>query len=149
MVYLALLALQIILGLGNRPKAERFAYAMSMWLFGLLAMYLVVNTLYLTGMALCPMQIKINEALDSGKSVITVFTDGTFGPIVSVFKPLDRRQSETNQAFFRLPVYWVPLASGLSRPSSTWIRGSKSRCTAYLCSHYGLTYCHVCFQLAQ
>lgn len=93
MVYLALLALQIILGLGNRPKAERFAYAMSMWLFGLLAMYLVVNTLYLTGMALCPMQIKINEALDSGKSVITVFTDGTFGPIVSVSHDSKRHQS--------------------------------------------------------
>ncbi|KAK9894719.1 glycosyltransferase family 2 protein [Cystobasidium minutum MCA 4210] len=83
MVYLALLALQVILGLGNRPKAERFAYTMSMWIFGLLAMYLVVNTLYLTAMALCPMQMKINDALDHGKSVITVFTDGTFGPIAA------------------------------------------------------------------
>ena len=57
-----------------------------MWLFGLLAMYLVVNTLYLTGMALCPMQMKIDEALKNGKSVITVFTDGTFGPIVSTLE---------------------------------------------------------------
>lgn len=47
-VYVSLLCLQVILGLGNRPKAERFAYAMSFWIFGLLALYLVVNTLYLT-----------------------------------------------------------------------------------------------------
>lgn len=82
MAYLALIALQIILGLGNRPKAERFAYTMSIWLFGLLALYLVTNTLYLTAMALCPMQSKINEALDKGQSVIQIFTNGTFGPIV-------------------------------------------------------------------
>lgn len=82
-LYLGLIALQIILGLGNRPKAERFAYAMSIFLFGLLALYLILNTLYLTAMALCPMQSKINEALKNGDTVIQIFTNGTFGPIVS------------------------------------------------------------------
>jgi chitin synthase len=83
MLYLGLLALQIILGLGNRPKAERFAYAMSFCLFGILALYLIVNTLYLTAMALCPLQTQIDRALDDGQTVIEIFTNGTFGPIVS------------------------------------------------------------------
>jgi chitin synthase len=83
MVYLGLIALQVILGLGNRPKAERFAYTMSIWVFGLLALYLIVNTLYLTGMALCPLQHKLNAALDAGQTIWEVLLSGTFGPIVS------------------------------------------------------------------
>lgn len=83
-LYLGLLCLQIILGLGNRPKAERFAYAMSIWLFGFLALYLVVNTLYLTGMALCPMKEQVMDAIDAGGSLYDVFFSGTFAPIVSV-----------------------------------------------------------------
>lgn len=94
MLYLGLLALQIILGLGNRPKAERFAYALSFWLFGLLALYLIVNTLYMTAMALCPMQSQIDKALDKGATVIQIFTNGTFGPIVS-----DRTRSWMNNRF--------------------------------------------------
>lgn len=84
-LYLALLALQVILGLGNRPKAERFAYAASIWLFGFLALYLVINTLYLTAMALCPMQAKIKVALDAGQSLASVLISGTYAPIVSGF----------------------------------------------------------------
>lgn len=82
-VYIALLCLQVILGLGNRPKAERFAYAASIWIFGLLALYLVLNTLYLTAMALCPMQIKIQDAIANGDTILSVLLGGTFAPIAA------------------------------------------------------------------
>ena len=82
-VYIALLCLQVILGLGNRPKAERFAYAASIWIFGILALYLILNTLYLTAMALCPMRIKIEDALANGETIFSVLLGGTFAPIAA------------------------------------------------------------------
>ena len=82
-IYLALLCLQVILGLGNRPKAERFAYAASMWIFGILALYLILNTFYLTAMALCPLRIKLENAVADGATVLSVILSDTFAPIAA------------------------------------------------------------------
>ncbi|KXN83665.1 Chitin synthase 1 [Leucoagaricus sp. SymC.cos] len=47
-VYLSFLALQFILALGNRPKGERTAYVATLWVFGILAVYLLVCSFWLT-----------------------------------------------------------------------------------------------------
>lgn len=47
-IYLAFLALQFILALGNRPKGERAAYALTLWVYAILAVYLLVCSFYLT-----------------------------------------------------------------------------------------------------
>jgi len=50
-VYLAFLALQFILALGNRPKGERFAYALTLWVYAFLAVYLLVCSFWLTAIS--------------------------------------------------------------------------------------------------
>ncbi|KAF9055112.1 putative chitin synthase [Hymenopellis radicata] len=40
-IYLAFLALQFILALGNRPKGERAAYSITLWVYAFLSLYLL------------------------------------------------------------------------------------------------------------
>ncbi|TFK28777.1 glycosyltransferase family 2 protein [Coprinopsis marcescibilis] len=47
-LYLAFLALQFILGLGNRPKGERIPYAITFWVYAVLFVYLLVCSFWLT-----------------------------------------------------------------------------------------------------
>lgn len=46
--YLAFLALQFVLALGNRPKGERMAYTITLWVYAFLAVYLLVCSFWLT-----------------------------------------------------------------------------------------------------
>lgn len=46
-IYLALLLLQFILALGNRPKASKWVYVLSFVCFGIIQMYTVVLAMYL------------------------------------------------------------------------------------------------------
>ncbi|KAI0326691.1 glycosyltransferase family 2 protein [Cubamyces sp. BRFM 1775] len=50
-IYLAFLALQFVLALGNRPKGERLTYNITLWVYGLLAVYLIVCSWALTVVA--------------------------------------------------------------------------------------------------
>jgi len=47
-IYLAFLALQFVLALGNRPKGERTAYAVTLWVYAFLAVYLLICSFWLT-----------------------------------------------------------------------------------------------------
>ncbi|TFK43571.1 glycosyltransferase family 2 protein [Crucibulum laeve] len=47
-IYLAFLALQFILALGNRPKGERMAYTVTLCVYAVLAVYLLVCSFWLT-----------------------------------------------------------------------------------------------------
>ncbi|KAF6762652.1 glycosyltransferase family 2 protein [Ephemerocybe angulata] len=47
-IYLFFLALQFILALGNRPKGERIPYAVTLWVYAVLAVYLLVCSFWLT-----------------------------------------------------------------------------------------------------
>ncbi|KAG6814208.1 Chitin synthase, class 1 [Tricholoma furcatifolium] len=47
-VYLAFLTMQFVLALGNRPKGERFIYAVTLWVYAVLAVYLLVCSVWLT-----------------------------------------------------------------------------------------------------
>lgn len=45
--------MQIILALGNRPKAEKFTYTLSIAVYASLSTYLIFNTVILTVKAFC------------------------------------------------------------------------------------------------
>lgn len=60
-VYGFILALQFIYALGNRPKAERVAYALSLVVFGLLGTYVLTISLWLTVKSLLSLRSK-NES---------------------------------------------------------------------------------------
>ncbi|GJN90829.1 hypothetical protein Rhopal_003843-T1 [Rhodotorula paludigena] len=77
-IYLVFLALQVILALGNRPKAERFAYTASFAVFAFFALYLIVCTVVLTIKAFCPIGSLLRN---SDSSSISVFLGSTYGPI--------------------------------------------------------------------
>ncbi|KAI0729316.1 glycosyltransferase family 2 protein [Fomitopsis betulina] len=47
-IYLAFLCLQFILALGNRPKGERMAYTITLWVYAVLSIYLLVCSFALT-----------------------------------------------------------------------------------------------------
>ncbi|RSH88762.1 Chitin synthase, class 2 [Saitozyma podzolica] len=47
-IYLAFLALQFVLALGNRPKGERMLYLVTLWVYALLAAYLIACSLILS-----------------------------------------------------------------------------------------------------
>jgi chitin synthase len=50
-VYVTFLVLQFVLALGNRPKAERLAYSMTLWIYAVLGLYLIIASLWLTALA--------------------------------------------------------------------------------------------------
>ncbi|PLW33278.1 hypothetical protein PCASD_09776 [Puccinia coronata f. sp. avenae] len=81
LVYLALVSLQIIMALGNRPKGEKKAYLISLCIFASFAIYLLAMTLFLTAKAFCPINIQLDEAHTTGTSQASVFMSTTYGPI--------------------------------------------------------------------
>ncbi|KAI9001377.1 glycosyltransferase family 2 protein [Trametes punicea] len=50
-IYLAFLGLQFVLALGNRPKGERMTYNITLWVYGILALYLLACSFALTVVA--------------------------------------------------------------------------------------------------
>lgn len=77
-IYLIFLALQVILALGNRPKAEKLTYTISFLVFAFFSLYLIFMTVILTIKAFCPIQSLISN---SDGSSIGVFLGSTYGPI--------------------------------------------------------------------
>ncbi|KAG2056473.1 glycosyltransferase family 2 protein [Suillus hirtellus] len=79
-IYLAFLAMQFVLALGNRPKGERTAYAITLWVYAFLAVYLLVCSFWLTGKAFStiPSQLK-NKTV--AQVIITFFTPPV-GPLI-------------------------------------------------------------------
>jgi hypothetical protein len=78
-LYLAMVALQVILALGNRPKGERLMYTASFVIFGALAIYLLLNTVYLTVMAFCPLTALVREGNAKGESTFHILLAGQSG----------------------------------------------------------------------
>jgi chitin synthase len=74
-----MVALQVILALGNRPKGERLMYTISFAIFGALALYLILNTVYLTVMAFCPLSSLISAGQAQGQSTIQTLLGGQTG----------------------------------------------------------------------
>jgi len=47
-IYLGFLAIQFVLALGNRPKGERMAYVITLWVYAVLSVYLLTCSIALT-----------------------------------------------------------------------------------------------------
>ncbi|CRL22432.1 Chitin synthase [Penicillium camemberti] len=89
--YLAFLLLQFILALGNRPKGSKFSYLASFVVFGIIQVYIVVDSLYLVVRAFssgAPMDFVTDKGvkafLDSffgstGAGIIIIALAATFG----------------------------------------------------------------------
>ncbi|KAJ5621472.1 CAZyme family GT2 [Penicillium herquei] len=90
-VYLGFLLLQFILALGNRPKGSKFSYLASFVVFGIIQLYIVVDSLYLVIRAFsggAPMDFVTNEGVgpflksffgSSGAGIIIIALAATFG----------------------------------------------------------------------
>ncbi|GJE84976.1 glycosyltransferase family 2 protein [Phanerochaete sordida] len=80
-IYLAFLALQFVLALGNRPKGERAAYTITLWVYAVLAVYLLVCSFFLT--------VKAFESIPSmlaGKTTsekLHLFLGGEVGALIA------------------------------------------------------------------
>lgn len=80
-IYLAFLALQFVLALGNRPKGERTAYAITLWVYAFLAVYLLLCSFWLTGKAFAniPSELK-NKTIPQ---VILTFLTPPVGALIA------------------------------------------------------------------
>jgi len=81
-IYLIFLALQFILALGNRPKGERFAYTVTLWVYAILAVYLLVCSFWLTATAFAGIP-KALAAQTSTKDAILAFFQPPIGPLAA------------------------------------------------------------------
>lgn len=109
------LALQVILALGNRPKAEKLTYTISIAVYAFFSLYLIFCTVILTIKAFCPIKSILAEA--SGSS-ISVFLGSTYGPIFAGIAgtfgafpllPLERAQSRLDRSLTAsVLVYAIP-----------------------------------------
>ncbi|CAE6428461.1 unnamed protein product [Rhizoctonia solani] len=76
-IYLAFLALQFVLALGNRPKGERLTYFITLCVFAFLGAYLIVCSIWLTVLAFKVCFIAILDDLVLTSSQAVTFTSGS------------------------------------------------------------------------
>jgi chitin synthase len=86
-IYLAFLALQFILALGNRPKGERAAYGITLWVYAFLALYLIVCSFALTGKAFSniPEELKHKTTFQVIKTFFTPPVGALIAAMISTF----------------------------------------------------------------
>ncbi|PBK69723.1 glycosyltransferase family 2 protein [Armillaria solidipes] len=80
-IYLSFLALQFILALGNRPKGERMAYTITLWVFAVLSLYLLVCSFWLTGKAFSNISSDLQNK--STSQVIASFFTPPIGALIA------------------------------------------------------------------
>ena len=78
-VYLALLMLQFILALGNRPKGSRFAYMASFSIFALIQAYIITLSMYLVVRAFTSKN-ETDIVTDQGARIFLATFFGSTGP---------------------------------------------------------------------
>ncbi|RDB30009.1 Chitin synthase 1 [Hypsizygus marmoreus] len=78
-IYLIFLALQFVLALGNRPKSERVAYTVTLWVYAVLSVYLLLCSFWLTGLSFKG----IPKALAEKSSFIETFLTPPLGPLMA------------------------------------------------------------------
>lgn len=82
-IYMTFLVLQFILALGNRPKAERFAYSLTLWVYAILGLYLLVCSLFLTGLAFQQIPAQLASRQGDVGGMIAAFLQPPLGPLVA------------------------------------------------------------------
>jgi chitin synthase len=90
-LYLGFLFLQFILALGNRPKGSKFSYLASFVVFGVIQLYIIVDSMYLVVRAFsgkAPMDFDVHDGVaaflksffsSSGAGIIIIALSATFG----------------------------------------------------------------------
>ncbi|EJD48602.1 putativechitin synthase [Auricularia subglabra TFB-10046 SS5] len=83
-LYLVFLGLQFVLALGNRPKGERLAYALTFWVFAFLSAYLILCSVWLTVLAFKNLDVgstgnAFKEILTGPANVLLAALVATFG----------------------------------------------------------------------
>jgi len=83
-LYLSFLLLQFILALGNRPKGSRYTYIASFAVFGIITMYVIVDSLYLVVRVFLPGQDKLtvftaNIFSSNSSAIVILAIASTFG----------------------------------------------------------------------
>ncbi|KII94830.1 glycosyltransferase family 2 protein [Plicaturopsis crispa FD-325 SS-3] len=86
-IYLAFLGLQFVLALGNRPKGERAAYSATLWVYAILAVYLLVCSFWLTGKAFAKIPSELRGKTIAGmlKTLLTPPVGALVAAMVSTF----------------------------------------------------------------
>ncbi|EGN93079.1 glycosyltransferase family 2 protein [Serpula lacrymans var. lacrymans S7.3] len=86
-IYLAFLALQFVLALGNRPKGERMAYTITLWVYAFFAVYLLVCSFWLTGKAFSniPNELKNKTTIQVIETFFTPPVGALIAAMVSTF----------------------------------------------------------------
>jgi chitin synthase len=80
-IYLGFLALQFVLALGNRPKGERMAYVITLWVYAFLALYLLVCSWALTVKAFANIPSELKSKTTS--QVILTFFKPPVGALIA------------------------------------------------------------------
>lgn len=86
-IYLAFLALQFVLALGNRPKGSRWTYVISFVVFGSIMAYLLVLTVYLVAHAFTKQELSHTDFGDAeayfdpskGSNIVLLSIGATYG----------------------------------------------------------------------
>ncbi|KAF8623755.1 hypothetical protein AX15_006198 [Amanita polypyramis BW_CC] len=81
-IYLIFLAMQFVLALGSRPKAEKRAYSVSLWVFAILSAYLLVCSFWLTGRSFVDAHKKLQGKTSIGQVFHAIFTP-PLGPLIA------------------------------------------------------------------
>ncbi|KAK2466180.1 hypothetical protein APHAL10511_001822 [Amanita phalloides] len=80
-IYVAFLALQFVLALGNRPKGERTAYAITLWVYAILALYLIVCSFWLTAKSFASIPDSLKNK--TAAQVVVTFLYGPAGALIA------------------------------------------------------------------
>jgi chitin synthase len=80
-IYLGFLAIQFVLALGNRPKGERTAYVITLWVYAFLALYLLVCSWALTIKAFSNIPSELKSKTTS--QVILTFFEPPVGALIA------------------------------------------------------------------
>jgi len=70
-----------VLALGNRPKGERAAYSITLWVYALLSMYLLVCSFWLTGRAFAAIPEELKSK--SSAEVVKAFFKPPIGALIA------------------------------------------------------------------
>jgi len=86
-IYLCFLALQFVLALGNRPKGERGAYVVTLWVYAFISLYLLICSFWLAGTAFAriPETLKNKTTAEVVKSFFTPPIGALIAAAISTF----------------------------------------------------------------
>jgi chitin synthase len=81
-IYMIFLVLQFILALGNRPKSERAAYTVTLWVYGIFSVYLLICSFWLTSLSFKQIPKALSGHKTPLETVMAIFAP-PLGPLMA------------------------------------------------------------------